>query len=296
MNELIWPMIGVMGVIIVGLIGGGLWLMRADRAKKARPTEPWLGGQPMPLSLPGQRPKPRQPVSAVGAGCQLPFGLAWTAFSLLFLILPIGMFYSEWQTYTLLRDSGVTVEGVITGRRIDEDSEGDTYYVTYKYIAPLPQGDRQQFSREESVGSSLYETLKPETRATVRYAPAQPEVARLEQEFGSPSLFIFCMSGMGGLFTLIGLVLIGSSGHAIYTSRQLAWQGQVAQGFITDRWTDTDSDGDKTYIVAYQFSALGWPPVTVAEYNHSAYDKFLPGDSVRVRYLPNKPQTCRLEV
>ncbi len=294
---IIWIIVGIVGVIVLGLIGGGVWLMQAERAKKAASTEPWLGGTPAPLSPSAKRPKARTPISAWGGGCLLPFGLFWTAFSSLFLVLPIGMFYSQWQTYTLLRDTGATVEGVIISQRIDEDSEGDTYYVTYKYTAPLPQGDRQQFSREESVSSGLYETLKPEKRVIIRYVPADPETARLEQQFGPPSSFILLMSGMGGLFTLIGLGLIGSGLRSIYIANQLARRGELAQGFIVERWTEKDSDGDTVYVVSYRFNVSGGLPVMAAEYHHrKAYDKLQPGDPVRVRYLPHKPEICRLEL
>jgi hypothetical protein len=213
---LIWIIIGIMGAVILGLIGSGLWLMQADRAKKVGSTKPQREDVRSPLSSSVQLPYPRAPISMMSGGCLLPFGLFWTACSSLFLVLPIGMFYAEWQTYTLLRDTGATVEGVVINRRIVEDSEGNAYYVTYQYTAPLPQGNRQQFSREERVSSSLYETLKPETRVTVRYAPSDPETVRLEQMFGAPSYFIFLMSGMGGLFTLIGLGMIGSSLRSIF--------------------------------------------------------------------------------
>lgn len=292
---LIWIIGGITSVIILGLIGGGLWLMQAERAKNAQSTVPGQG-VPASRSGPGQRPKPRAPISKMSGGCLLPFGLFWTVFSSLFLVLPIGMFYSQWQTYTLLRDSGATVEGVIISQRIDDDSDGDTYYVTYRYTAPLPQGDRQQFSREESVSSDLYETLKPEQRAIIRYAITDPATARLEQAFGPPSPFIFLMSGMGGVFTLIGLVLIGVSLKAIYTASQLIRYGKFAPASIVERWTETDSDGDKTYVVSYYFNTSEGVPVTAAEYNRLAYNKYQPGDAVRVRYLPNNPQTCRLEL
>ncbi len=273
-----------MSVIFLGLMGGGLWLMQAERANNAQTT------------VPGQRPKPRTPISRGSAGCLLPFSLFWTVFSSLFLVLPIGMFYSQWQTYTLLRDKGATVEGVIISQRIDEDSEGDTYYVTYRYTAPLPQGDRQQFSREESVSSDLYEMLKPEKRAIIRYATPDPATARLEQSFGPPLPFIFLMSGMGGVFTLIGLGLVGVSLKAIYTASQLIRYGKFAPASIVERWTETDSDGDKTYVVSYSFNTSEGVPVTAAEFNRKAYDKYQPGNMVRVRYLPNNPQTCRLEL
>jgi hypothetical protein len=297
MNELIWFIVSIMSIVVLSLIGIGLSLMWRDRAKKAKSSESWGDGSPSFKVEMGQRPKARTPLSAGSGGCFLIFGLFWTVFSLAFVILPVGMFFSEMQTYNLLKDTGDLTEGVITSRRIDEDSEGDTYYVTYKYTAPLPQGDRQQFSHEESVSSSLYESLEPETRVQVRYARANPEVAELEQEFGPPAYWILLMSGMGGLFTLIGLFMMSNGLRSIGKAGQLARQGQVTQGLVVDRWTEKDSDGDTVYVVAYRFNAPGHPPVTIAEYFHRGlFDKLQMGAAVPVRYLPDKPQTCRLEL
>lgn len=293
----IWIIVGIAGVIVLSLIGGGLLLMWRDRSIGVKSHEfPIVGSPPLQPGL-DQRPKARTPISAGSGGCFLIFGLFWTIFSLAFVVLPIGMFYTEWQIYTLLRDTGDLTEGIVINRRIDEDSEGDTYYVTYKYTAPLPQGDRRQFSHEESVSSSLYEILKPETRVQVRYDPANPDTAELEQEFAPPAYWIFLMSGMGGIFTLVGLLMIRNGLLSIGRAGQLGRQGQVAQGLVVDRWTETDSDGDKVYVVAYRFNALGHPPVTIAEYFHRGlFDKLQLGEAVRVRYLPDKPQTCRLEL
>jgi hypothetical protein len=79
------------------------------------------------------RPTPKQPPGAGKGGRELIFGLGWTAFSLIFVIAPIAIFIAEWQTTNLLRTTGVTTEAVVISRRIDEDSEGDSYYVTYQY-------------------------------------------------------------------------------------------------------------------------------------------------------------------
>lgn len=293
---LTWILIGIIGVIVLSLIVRGLALIQADRAKAKASESRIVGSASLQTGL-DQRPKARTPLSAGSGGCFLIFGLFWTLFSLAFVILPIGMVYSEWQTYTLLKDTGDLTEGVITSRRIDEDSEGDTYYVTYKYSAPLPQGDRSQFSHEESVSSSLYESLKPETQVQVRYARANPEVAELEQEFGPPSYWILLMSLMGGAFTVIGVVMIWAGLSSLRKAGQLAGQGQVAQGLVVDRWTEKDSDGDTVYVVAYRFNVPGHSPITIAEYfQRNLFDKLLMGDVVRVRYLPDKPETCRLEV
>jgi hypothetical protein len=184
-NGLIWPIIFTLSIATLSLIGIGIWLIRAEQARTASLKTTNFATTASPLDSAGldQRPPARTPLSAGGAGCMLVFGLFWVAFSLIFMILPAGMFYSEWQTYHLLKDTGKLTEGVITGQRIDEDSEGDTYYVTYKYTAPLPQGDRQSISIEESVGFSLYNSLPVETRVMVRYSPADPTVSKLEAEF-----------------------------------------------------------------------------------------------------------------
>ena len=48
------------------------------------------------------------------------------------------MFWQELQVYILLKNTGDYAEAVIIDRRIDYDSEGDDYYVTYQFTAPLP--------------------------------------------------------------------------------------------------------------------------------------------------------------
>ena len=123
------------------------------------------------------RPTPQRPTGVGNGGCEFLFGLGWTAFSLIFVIVPIAVFIAEWQTSNLLRTTGVTTEAVVISRRIDADSEGDTYYVTYRYRVPV-KGDQMQLTHEESVGHDLYQELSPESRVTVRYSATNPEVVR----------------------------------------------------------------------------------------------------------------------
>jgi hypothetical protein len=105
------------------------------------------------------------------------------------------------------------------------------------------------------------------------------------------------MSGMGGLFSLIGLSMIGQGVRRVRNASQLAMEGQITQGLIVDRWTEKDSDGDTVYVIAYRFNAPGHASVTVAEYFHRGlFDKLQIGQSVRVRYLPDRPEICRLDI
>ena len=134
---------------------------------------------PPALETPISRPTPqRPPGNFFGEGCGLLFGLGWTGFSLLFVFIPIAVFVAEWQTSTLLQTTGVTTEAVVISRRIREDSDGDSYYVTYGYRVPI-KGDQMQLTHEESVSQALYQALAPESQVTVRYSSTTPEVVRM---------------------------------------------------------------------------------------------------------------------
>jgi hypothetical protein len=224
------------------------------------------------------------------------FGLGWTAFSLLFVIVPVAVFISEWQTSNLLQTTGVTTEAVVISRRIYEDSDGDeSYYITYRYEVPV-NGDRTELTNEESVNHDTYQEFSPESRVLVRYSATNPEVVRLE---GNPKTFeaimMICFMLFGGFFVLIGVWLVHSRWKGFYRAGLLARRGELAYGQVTDCWIETDSDGDKEYCVAFRFAEPGQPEFRAAEYNRKAYNALLVGDSVQVRYVPGKPDICRLE-
>lgn len=305
--------IGVMGVLTLLLVGGGVTLILAHRAgdkeRSALSTADSGGtsfsgaGQdgvfpelaattPFPAHL---RPSPQHPPGVANGGCTMIFGLIWTAFSAIFVIFPLVTFGQEWGNFALLKRSGITIEAVVVDRRVDEDSDGDSYYVTYQFTAPAGKGDRQNFSREQGVMRRRYDELPPQSRVDIIYAPSDPTVSTLASKFGPPFGLLF-MAGMGGLFVLIGLALLGNSWRTMGQASQLNRQGQLIQGTVLDGWTDTDSDGDRVYCVAYHFTPPGRPGVTRAEYNRTAYNRLAPGDPVSVRYLPQNPHICRLEL
>lgn len=242
------------------------------------------------------RPTPQRPPGMGAGGCGFVFGLGWTGFSLLFVIIPLAVLITEWRTFELLRAGGVTTEAVVINRRMIEDSDGDSYYVTYRYEVPI-EGDRMQLTNEESVSHATYQELTPESRVQVRYAAANPELVRLEgQSKFFQAISLTCFGLFGAVFVLIGGWLIYSSGREVYRARLLAWSGQTAAGQVTACWIETDSEGDQEYCVAFRFAAPGRPEVVAAEYNRKAYDSLQVGDPVQVRYAPGKPEICRLEV
>lgn len=242
------------------------------------------------------RPTPKRPPGLGNAGCGFLFGLGWTGFSLLFVIIPIGILIIEWQTSNLLRTTGVTTEAVVINRRIVADSDGDSYYVTYRYSVPI-KGDQTQLTHEESVDRDTYQALSPESRVLVRYSATNPEVVRLEgQSKTFEAIGLTCFMLFGGLFVLIGVGLAYSSWREIHQARLLARYGKIATGHVTDCWIETDSDGDKAYCIAFRFAEPGRPEITTAEYNHKAYETLLVGASVQVCYLPGQPEICYLKL
>jgi len=304
---------GAILVVLAGvLISAGV--VRFLRAKRARTTQKLDPLAPTPAdgllaseeSWPGQdapdpfprhpRPSPQSPPGAASGGCTLIFSLFWSSISLAIFVVVLASFAVELRVYLLLKDSGVPTEAVVVDRRIDTDSDGaDSYYVTYKYKVPAAKGDHGYLTREQSVNRDTYRLLPPESQTTVRYAPSDPSVARLESRFRAPYLLLG-VTAFAGLFVAIGLFLFRSGWTTITQARALSRHGQSIQGTLLDRWTDTDSDGDRVYCVAYRFTPLYHPQVTKAEYNRAAYDALLPGDPVWVRYLPDRPNVARLEV
>lgn len=145
---------------------------------------------------------------------------------MLFVAVPIAVLIAEGCTASLLNETGVTTEAVVINRQIDPDSDGSTYYVTYRYDVPLSQGDRSRLSHTESVSRKMYEAMSIESRVTIRYAADDPEVARLAGRSRTLQIvFMIFFMLFGGLFVLIGLAMVYSSGQGIHNARALAGGG-----------------------------------------------------------------------
>ena len=227
------------GLLVFLLIGGGIWLILSEKAKARRQADPFTfeanqelfqassqSGVGLPRHL---RPTPEaRPGSYFDGGCILLFSLFWTSISFFFLIFPLVMFWQELQDYVLLKNTGQTAEAVIIDRRIDYDSEGDDYYVTYQFTALRPQGDRKRFSREQSVDRDTYDNLPPESRITVVYAPSDPTVSR-PLDWLEPPYYLLFIAALGGLFVFVGVVLFIAGWQGIAKSRKLSRRGQLIQ-------------------------------------------------------------------
>jgi hypothetical protein len=218
--------------------------------------------------------------------------LIWTLFSSIFVIAGVGFFFNEQNVYTRLSKEGLPATATITQLEVDDSGDSTSYLVYYQFRAPV-NGDLSRFEDHESVSSSLYSSLTVEQQIEILYAASDPSLSAIKAEFGPPSIwFSLAFVGMGGLFVLIGLGLLYSAVRGMYQSNLLRSDGQPARAYVFDRWTDTDSDGDTTYFVAFAFKTSSGQLISHAEQNQKLYQKYQVGDSLEVRYLPNTPSVC----
>lgn len=245
-----------------------------------------------------QAPKPSQPPEA--SGCNLFFSLGWTLFSALFLFLGVGMYIRDSIAYNRLSSEGLRTAAIITDLEVRPEDDSDSYYVYYQFLARI-QGDTANFQGSDEVGSAFFNRLRVGQTIEVFYWPADPSLSAVKAELKPPSMtLLLCFGGMGGLFTLIGLVMIFSSFMGIVNTIRLRLGGQVARGTVFKKWTETDSDNDTTYFVAFAFRAeipdKGVLLIPHAEQNKKIYDNVPVGGTLTVRYLPDNPKICLTEV
>jgi len=245
-----------------------------------------------------QAPKPSQPLEA--SGCMLFFFLSWTLFSALFLVLGVGMYIRDSIAYNRLSREGIPAAATITNLEIHSGDDSDSYYVSYQFQASI-KGDTARFRGSDQVSSSFFSRLKVGQTIEIIYSPADPSISAVKAELRPASMtLLLCFGGLGGLFTLIGLILISSSIMGIVNTNRLRLGGRVTQGIVFKKWTETDSAGDTTYFVAYVFKAeipgQGVQRIPRAEQNKTVYDKYQVGDSISIRYLPVNPQTCQVKI
>jgi hypothetical protein len=238
--------------------------------------------------------RPKVSPSLESSGCGLVFGLFWTLFSAVFVIIGLGFTISSQQEYNRLVQEGISALAEITELEINDSSDSTSYYVHYQYRARV-QGDLARFEDYDSVSVSFYRSLQIGQEIEILYAESDPKVTAIKSEFKPPSLFSLVFSGMSGLFLLIGLAMMYGAFKAQMQLRELRAQGRQVQGFVFDRWKDKDSDGDPTYFVAFAFK-VDFEIITRAEQNKTLYDKCQIGDSLIVRHLPDDPQICQARI
>jgi fumarate reductase subunit D len=113
---------------------------------------------------------------------------------------------------------------------------------------------------------------------------------------GGIVLFTF---GLPAIIALpLGIRLIRRGREALATAQQLTTEGVWAQAVIVDCWTQ-QWKRPRQYCIAYRFEDVGADGprlITHAEINQEAYLRYQTGMRVPVRYLPNAPEVCRIDL
>jgi DNA-directed RNA polymerase subunit RPC12/RpoP len=246
-----------------------------------------------------RRPRITSPVGAQGYGIMI-FGIFWTLFSLIFLVLGVRSFANQFIQYSRIANEGLAARGIVTKLEIDDSGDSTSYYVYYQFSAAV-NGHFTQINARESVPEAFYNTLRVEQQVDVLYAASDPNLYRLQSQSKQPNiLFGLIFGGMGGLFVLIGIGMIYSAMKSNDQLKQLRMDGKETQGVVFERWKDTDSDGHPTYLVAYAFKVPdlqgNMKIITRAEQNRAIYDMVQVGQPVAIRYLPGQPDVCQVIV
>jgi len=235
-----------------------------------------------------KRPNPSASLEAPGGG--FVFGLVWSIFSAIFLIIGVGLFINQSLTYNSLQREGVSITATITALQTIDNED---YLVHYQFKAPV-NGGMNSFEDIGSVSYELYSTLKVKQPVEILYVISDPSISAIKAEFGPPATLVSLgFAGMGGLFLLVGAGILYGAVRGMYYLRLLRSKGCAARGYLFDGWQDKDSDGDPTYFVAYAFKTSAGKLVSHAEQNTRLYETYQIGDTFEVRYLQDNPSICQ---
>jgi hypothetical protein len=195
----------------------------------------------------------------------------------------------------LLRE-GEIAEGVILNRHKESGEEGETYRVEYQIGPLLKDKSSPALHRNQAVvDGDTYSLSRPRSKVLIRYLPAAPKINRLDQQ--QPLI-----GDLARLF-FAAIFAVGSSAQVIqylqilYHIILLACRGRQAMAQVVDKWVE-DGGLTNNYCVSYRFKAD--PSLSFVHYaaedNDTAYHKLSVNDHVMVRFVPDRPEICRLKL
>jgi len=162
----------------------------------------------------------------------------------------LGFAVTNWINTIRLNTGGVTVQGQIVDLDVDYDSDGDTYYATYRFS---PLDTRQSYTHRESISSGFYGKLKEGSWVNVTYHRSDPTLSRLADDAGSDMTQNILLT----VFTLVWNLFVGGlvfAGITTYRrSKRLEREGRLIKGTVVSCKGHTDSDDDYTIKLKYTF-------------------------------------------
>jgi hypothetical protein len=209
-----------------------------------------------------------------------------------FIILKASDVMTELE---LLRE-GEIAEGVILNRNKESGEEGDTYWVEYQIGPLLKDKSSPALHRNQAVvDGDTYSLSRPRSKVLIRYLPAAPEINRLDQQ--QPLIGDLATLFFGAIFTVGSIALVIQYLQILYHIILLACRGRQTMAQVVDKWVEDCGDRNCHYVF-YRFEADPSPSFVhyVAEDNYTAYQNLSVNDHVMVRFVPDRPEICRLKL
>jgi hypothetical protein len=238
------------------------------------------------------RPPVKTPPSLSGAIAGLHFVCFGSLLCLSGSILLASLVMTELQ---LLREGEIT-EGVILNRHEESGEEGETYWVEYQLGPLLSDKSSHALHRNRAVvDGDTYSLSRPKSKVLIRYLPAAPEINRLDGQ--QPLIGYLVLLAFIGLFFALFLVFVVTSLQNLHDAILLARRGRQAMAQVVDKWVEACGDRN-CHCVSYRFKADPSRRFVhyAAEDNDTAYHKLSVNDHVMVRFVPDRPEICRLKL
>ena len=220
--------------------------------------------------------------------------LGVSCFISLFYIGTIILKTSHVMTELELLRKGEIVEGVILSRHEGIGEQSD--WVEYQIGPLLKDKSSPALHRNQAVvDGDTYSSLRPRSKVLIRYLPAAPKINRLDQQqplIGDLATLLF-----GAIFAVGSIALVIQYLQILYHIILLACRGRQAMAQVVDKWVE-DGGLTNNYCVSYRFKAD--PSLSFVHYaaedNDTAYHKLSVNDHVMVRFVPDRPEICRLKL
>ncbi|NJL04425.1 MAG: hypothetical protein HC911_05830 [Chloroflexaceae bacterium] len=241
---------------------------------------------------------------------QQPYILDGAGVSVLSLIAPlfllVGILISSalipltrqaWHEYDTLMAEMQSGTAQVLDKRISYDDEGDaSYFVSYIFSHPLPNGEPYQYEATASVSRSQYEQLEYGQQLPIVFAPSDPTISRLNPPHIAEPI-------LATIFTFVWLV--GWNGVAGYFSYRTVrdWlgqralrRGQLLYGTLTKITGVAESTLNYKITVDYTFTAPDGTPISdnASHYNSYRPATPLPPVGTRVAIWYGNRRTYRL--
>jgi hypothetical protein len=209
-----------------------------------------------------------------------------------------------WSEWTALRafEAGAKADAVVLSSRVDEDSEGDDYYITYQFKGRPSGGVMESYEHEADVRQATYERYGPGDPVAIRYNQADPRRSWLEDEPPNPVMPALMM----GAYVVIDIIAIAIMFFVLRRTARRA--EELETGGVTSRATLTDlheeNDGESaSYRATVRIGEGDHALILVKRIDGALYRRLhqrmrMAGGeplTVTVRYLPSNPRQSRIE-